>query len=104
MKSHEYAKRLHEIAEFLESRPEFETPMGVHLYQYSSSKAPFLAAAKALGNVTKEYRGDDLRISPAAFPEMIFAVPRSVVCRLVKPAEYDCEPLLSQEEEASLSA
>jgi len=34
-------------------------------------------------------------------------VARNAVCRLVKPAQpavYDCEPLLSQEEEESIGA
>lgn len=109
MKSHEYAKRLHEIAEFLESRPEFETPMGVRLYQYTGSKSVFMAAARSMGSLKKEYiescGSEEIRVSPAGFPELILEAPRSVACRIVKPAQpavYDCEPFLSQAEESEI--
>ena len=106
MKSHEYAKRLHEIADFLLSRPEFEASHRPYMYHYTTSKAQVLAAARSFGSVKKDFQNDEIRITPADFPEFVIEAPRNIVCRIVKPAqpaEYDCEPLLSQAEEAELA-
>ena len=106
MNSHEYANKLKELAEFLLSRPEFETSTdrGPSIYQYFWSKEPFLAAVKALGAGTKEYDSTDLNYSPAAFPYMKVSISRTKVCRKVQEEKWECEPLLSQEEEMQIGA
>ncbi len=103
MNSHLYANKMKEIADFLLSRPEFETAHACTIYQwYWSKKDDFLGAVKALGAGKKEWKTDDLYFVPEGCPEITTVVQRSAICRLVRPAEYDCEPLLSQEEEASI--
>lgn len=114
MTSHEYAKKLHELAERLESRPEFKLPYyqenyilehGIDNFSYHSDKTGFLEAVKAVGSGTKKV-GDKWDFTFLALDGLLrLTVARSAVCRLVKPAqpaEYECEPLLSQEEESSL--
>jgi hypothetical protein len=116
MKSHEYAKKLHELADLLESRPDFKLPdyqrnyisqHGIDNFSYHGDKTGFLAAVKAVGSGTK-LPGDKDDFSFLACNGLLrLTVYRTAVCRIVKPAqpaEYDCIPLLSQEEENSLGA
>ena len=101
MKSHEYAKRLQEIGEFLLSRPEFDTDGSPHVFFHLYSKDKFLPAVKALGAGTKEF-------TEGTFPEVIFrptgadeiqvSIPRDKVCRKVQDAVWECEPILSADE------
>ena len=104
MKSHEYAEGMKQAAEFLLSRPEFETRLDPWMYLgYYYSKEKFLDAVRALGSGHKEYKDDMLTFENKACGASIQAsIRRSEVCRLVKAAEYECIPLLSIEEEASL--
>jgi len=104
MKSHEYAEGMKQAAEFLLSRPEFETQLDPWMYLgYYYSKEKFLDTVKALGSGHKEYQNDDLKFENREHGAKIQAsIRRSEVCRLVKAAEYECVPLLSIEEEASL--
>jgi hypothetical protein len=116
MTSHEYAKQLRQLAELLESRPEFKLPNyqhnyilenGLEYFAYHGDKSGFLEAVKAVGSGTKQ-AGDKWDFSFLALNGLLrLTVAREAVCRLVKPAQeavYDCEPLLSQEEESSLGA
>lgn len=108
MTSHEYAAQLHEIAAFIESRPVFEMPdyttKAWDRIQFFSDKDKFLAAGRAIGSFTKEFDRDDILLIHAlpsgAHIDLVAA--RNLVCRLVKEAEYECEPLLTPEEEKSL--
>lgn len=105
MTSHEYAKRLHEIADFLLSRPECGLSLGnIRLYNYFCVKDKFLAAVKSLGSGTKTYDSTDLHFSPVGAPEMILAVSRHKVCRKVQEEKWECESLLSPDEEAQVGA
>ena len=111
--SRDYAKKLRELADFLDNRPEFPLPdysdlhyrsRGIETLRYYSEKAPFLAAVKAVGTVTKCADGSDFMLV-AANGLLQLCASRESVCRLVKPAQeavYECEPLLSQAEEAAI--
>jgi hypothetical protein len=104
--SHEYARRLQELAEFLLSResfvlPYFE-PTSYHHFRYYE-KEPFIAAVKALGSGKKKITDGEIEFvveRPGA--HIGIEAPRNLLCRLIRPAEYDCDPLLSPEEEKSL--
>jgi hypothetical protein len=113
MKSHEYAERLQKVADLLAESPEFELPsyMDSYLNQYGAArvrfyndKEPFLAAVRALGSGRKGGNEQDLEFIHG---DLRLIVNRSAVCRLVKPAqpaEFECDPLLSQAEESELTS
>ncbi len=106
MNSHEYANKLKQLADFLLNKPEFTTDFDakfsyLRMYYYGR-KGEFLAAVKALGSGKKEWSKDELRYIPDATDMLRLTVNRTAVCRLVKEAEYECEPLLSQAEEAAI--
>src|SRR5438046_2993487 len=102
MTSHEYAKRLHEIAEFLLDRPEFKTPSVIkHIYMWFYNKEEFLGAVKSLGSGIKTYKDNELEYLTKC-GRVQLSIPRHLICRKIKEAEYECVPLLSQEEEATL--
>jgi hypothetical protein len=106
MNSHRYAQKLHEIADFLLSRPEFDTDgmPRVSLW-FFAEKEKFLTAVRALGSGKKVYeRGSsgDLRFIPSGNPidtDFSVYINRSAVCRKVQEEKWECEPLLGPEEE-----
>jgi hypothetical protein len=113
MNSHEYAKRLRQCAELLESRPAFDWPnyvreglgLRVETLHYCSDKDGFIAAVRALGAGSKHINNDSIPTQEFVVGDNLFAVSvdRDKVCRIVKPAqpaEYECLPLLSQEGES----
>lgn len=105
MKSHEYAKQVIQAAEFIMSRPEFEAKCSsATLYLgWFWDKAPFLAAARALGTGKKEYSGTDLSYTVEDHGAKItMSIHRDKVCRKVQEIKWECEPLLTPEEEAAL--
>lgn len=109
MTSHEYARRLQEVSQTLLSRPDFDTKSnGPHFFLSYWEKEEFLAAVKALGTGTKEFTTGsypEVVFKPKDMPEVHVSIARDKVCRIVTPAipaEYDCEPFLSPEEEASI--
>ena len=100
--SHEYADKILKLGQLLLSKPEFDisTVVAPALYFWDDKKL-FLKAVKALGPGEKSYDGDDLIYLVQGFLKL--RIQRNVVCTLVRPAEYACEPLLSQAEEEVLS-
>jgi hypothetical protein len=103
MTSHEYAKLLQERAEYLLGKPEFNVPKytgGIESmwYMWDSDKPDFLAAVVALGSGDKKVTNEYVEFHPKDAPVYV-KINKSAVCKLVKPAEYDCIPLLSQVEE-----
>ena len=106
MNSHEFAKRLHEIADFLLSRPEFKTAGTPFIFQSYYDKDEFLAAVKAVGSGKKSEENytshPDICFEPTGAPEITLRIAKNKLCVLVQPAVYDCVPFLSQAEEASL--
>lgn len=115
MTSHEYANELKKIADSILERQEFTMPShynekstfaSIHFF---SDKEGFLAAARSLGSFDK--RIDSLshyyEIAPKFSTHFEVSANRDAVCRLIRPAQdaqYECEPLLSREEEAQLNA
>lgn len=103
MRSHEYAQKLHEIATFLESKPEFETGATPRLsFYFWFDKENFLAAVRALGSGKKVFSGSDFRYEVSAAP-ISAVISRDKVCRKVRDEEWECEPLLSPQEEETLT-
>jgi len=105
MKSHDYAQRLKEIGEFLLTRPEFETNTAPMLFFHMYKKEHLLAAVRSLGSGTKELTNGsyaEIKFKPTAAPEIIVSAARDTVCVKVQEAKWECEPLLSQAEEAEL--
>ena len=101
--SHEYARNVKAFAEFLLSRPEFEMPwtptyLGIVRY-WGGDKERFLAAARALGTGKKKYEHDDIEFTVThEWGEFTIRAPRNSVCRLVRPAQYECDPFFSDAE------
>lgn len=113
-KSREVATELRKLADALDTIPETEIKRPyVSFYHHSESeKEGFLAIARVLPHpLTKDY-GEDLtdKLTVEYKTDAIIAsasIPRFLVCRIVepaKPAVYDCQPLLSAEEEMGISA
>lgn len=105
MNSHEYAKQLRVLADFLDSKPEFETKCKLYAFFSYYEKDDFLAAVKAVGSGKKEFTDNEIQFLPVIndnFIHLRLTAPRSAVCRLVQEAKYECDPLLSPEEEAAL--
>lgn len=104
--SHDYAKFLREQADFLESRPAFNLPSEdrttmtfLHYYE----KEPFIAAVKAVGAGKKEFTENEVTFRVERTWGLVeLHAPRRTVCRLVRAAEYDCDPFLTPAEEAVL--
>ena len=109
MTSHEYARKLKVTAEFLLSRPEFNLPSykdsaNSYLGSYYQEKDAFLSAVKALGAVNKSFTGTELKISCSVIGggDIYFDIARSVVCRKVQEEKWECQSLLTPEEEATI--
>ena len=105
LQSHEYAGYLKELAEFLLSKPNFKTDLEkAYLFIHVYKREELVAAVKALGAGTKEFKNDDFHFKATTSEHLFVRVdaPRNIVCRMVKPAEYDCEPILTPDEVAAL--
>jgi len=110
-KASEVASELRKLADSLEREPETEIePFLIRTYSTSRSKQSFLNLARLLPRpFSKVYERDNLLIlrgedftTPVSFRAQI---DRDIVCRIVKPAQeavYECEPLLSEAEEAQI--
>ena len=111
-KAIEVAEELRRIADGLAAHPETEVQTA-WLYFHCDTKALFLSTFSALLRpLTKHYDADSawarVRLehkTPAV--ELECSVLRANVCEIVepaKPAVYRCEPLLSDEEESTLTS
>lgn len=104
MTSHEYAKKLEQLAAALRERPVFSVPTSENQEQYLyyfTSKDDFLAAARALGAGRKEVSKDYFSFYPKCAKLRVY-IERNAVCRKVQEEKWDCESLLSQEEVAAI--
>ncbi len=112
MNTQELVNIFRSFADFLESRPDFDTEGCVsvldgykespHVYVNFYDRDKFVAAVKALGNATKKYTDGDypkLEVTADAFPIKL-SISRDKVCK--KTVTFDCEPLFSEEEVRSL--
>jgi len=105
MTSHEFAVEIQEAADYLLSRPEFDVATRrttLYLGWYYDEKEKFLAAVKALGPGKKKYTSSDVEYHVKQGADIQISVNRSTVCRKVQEEMWECEPLLSPEEEAQL--
>jgi hypothetical protein len=105
MDSHEYAEKLREASEVLKSRPAFEinsVPF-THMY-FSFEKDKFISAVKALGSGKKEVDQYYVTFKPSSIPVIQLYIDRNSVCRKVQEEKWDCEPLLSELEDAQVGA
>lgn len=104
MTSREYAEQLRETAEILESRPEFEMPTTRVVVSYYGEKDKFIAAVRALKPGRKSIDEDAQHGYVNFYPTgtcLRLYINRLAVCRKVQDAKYECEPLLSAEEEGA---
>jgi len=111
-KASEVAAELRKLAESLEQEPDTEIqPVVIRSYHVSEAqKEHFLNLARLLPRpYRKEYEGGKLQLSYGTdwrTPISVTAqIERSLVCHLVRPAQeavYECEPLLSEAEEAQI--
>ena len=98
----EAAKKLREIADFLDSRPTFSLDYFNPGYFSFYDKAQFVAAAKAIGDATKSVNNGeyaDFSLTSKRAP-ITLTIPRDKVCR--KIVKYECDPLFTPEEIESL--
>lgn len=99
----DYAAKLRRVADFLDSRPEFEIDWEFSEQLSFYSKDKFVAAVKALGSAKKTYTEGEhgnLIVTPEAFPEFSIRIQRSSVCR--KVVKFECDPLFSEDEVEAL--
>ncbi len=107
MKNSETAVHLRGLAEVYANTPD-ETPL-VEPSTYASvyTKEAAVALVKAVGGTFKKrllYEGSDTLIYESQkLPGFEVWVPRDKICRKI-PARYECEPLLSPEEEKTVFA
>lgn len=104
--SHEYARNLQKLAEWLLARPEFEIgrydTRSFTIFSYYD-KDQFLAAVRALGAGKKKFTDREVQFEiELPFAEIRVDAPRDKVCRLIRPAEYECDPFLSDSELAQI--
>lgn len=100
--SHDWARELQHTAEFLLSKTEVEIG---HLPKsramFFSDKEPFLKLVRAFKpgrKVTNEWY---VEFYPAGSEFLELVVNRDLVCRRLNP-QYECEPLLSPQEDAEM--
>ena len=116
MTSHELATDLAKLAEHLKQQPDLE--IGTFYLtneSYNTTGEQFKAIAKSFPKplhkrVTSYGTGEsDIILESPKDGEgftLHFRVPQNKVCKIVEPARpavYDCEPLLTPEEEAELT-
>ena len=109
--AHEVATELRKLADSIDREPETETPVfSIYAscrYMGEKGKKLFLVLAPLLPHpLQKVFKDDEVRLlfKTEALHFQTY-VERSLVCTLVEPAKeavYRCEPLLSEQEEASL--
>jgi hypothetical protein len=105
------AKDLRILADALEVAPDLELPQpyfAIHFWN-NTAKDAFLALVKLLPRpFSKEYDDTDFKIRhDTTGLDINVYIQRSAVCELIapaKPAEYRCEPILSEDEESTLTS
>lgn len=96
--SHDYARELHRVADWFLERPEFIWPYsepGESVFLYTSSKEEFVRIVRALGSGKKEFTETAVKYTVSIPPSRIqVEARREVLCRLIQPAQWECDPLL----------
>lgn len=103
----EIAASLLELANVYETTPDDAgiSDMGGKVSLYATTKTQVIATIKVIGGKFIK-RGDDdyfMYYDSVRIPGVYIYVERSVVCRKI-PARYECDPLLSPEDEAEIMA
>lgn len=102
--SHEWAKKLRETADVLESRPECEMAGEARVlvsFYGNSNKEAFIAAVRALKPGIKKIDQEYVNFYPSGTILNLY-INRDAVCRKVQDVKYECEPLLSPQEDADM--
>lgn len=104
--SHDLAHSLEQTAAWLLSRDPFpveDFDADTWIYLSFKEKDTFVAAVKAVGTGKKEVDNYYIQFKvDVPGGKIKLSAPRDTVCRLIRPAEYECDPLLSPEEEKNL--
>ena len=108
-KAGEIAKELRRLADALDKEPETELKKATVYFLQSygdTAKEMFLSVARLMPRpYDKKFEDREIRIGYDTEALSVFAtVNRNEVCTIVKPAVYDCVPLLTREEEAEIEA
>jgi hypothetical protein len=94
----EFAATLRATADLYDTHPDLPQ---LHTTIYVFNKADLLRALKAIGGrFTKEFGDYQARYNSQAIPGLTVSIDRDKVCR--KVVTWDCEPLLSDEEQAEV--
>lgn len=111
-KASEVASELRKLADGLDREPDMEVDDPYVSFYNGSNKQKFLGTIRALPRpLVKEYEdgayGEVKVVYKSSAITIKCSVMRSVVCKVVKPAEtipavYECEPLLSLEDDAKI--
>jgi hypothetical protein len=101
MKSHEYARKMQELAEKLLAKPEFDTLSTFCQYFYFFEKDKFVDCVKALGSGRKEFLQENVYFR-SQDGLVTACIARDRVCRKVKEAEWECDPIFAADELAEL--
>lgn len=110
MNTRKYAEKLRELAAWLDSRPEFATDSEPMFYMRYHAKPQFMAAVAALKPGIKKYTDGgypEVEFHPTSAPSDCYikiVAPRDIACRKIQEEKWECEPLLSPKEEASIGA
>jgi hypothetical protein len=105
------AAELRKLADALDKEPELEVPQpSINFYCWFTPKAKqyFLDLARVLPRpLAKVYRDDSIQIEYNADALSVYAmIERNALCVLKSPAipaQWECEPVLSQAQEDSLT-
>ncbi len=96
--SHDHARELHRFADWLLTRPAFKWPVnniGTYLPLYAGTKKSFVEIAKALGTGAKKFTDTEVRFEVTNGESRVSLwADRNVLCTLIRPAQWSCDPLL----------
>ena len=106
--THELATALQRTAEFLLSKPDLpgvpEFSNNTHMFYNGyedEDKDAFLRLVRAFGSGKKEWDKDNVTFTPDG-TVLHMQIPRSLICRKIKDAEYECDPLFDPSERKEL--
>jgi hypothetical protein len=101
--SHKWAEQLKQTAEYLLARADIELGTTPTLFIPCWTREDLTQRVRTFLPGDKKIDDYDVSFHPTNTVLKIYAS-RKVACRLVKPAEYECAPLLLPEEEKQLDA
>ncbi len=101
MTSHELATKLQETATYLLAHENVDVSNPMLRVHWWSDKEPFLRAVRAFVPGKKVIDNYNVTFEPKG-TMLALVVSRDLVCRKVQDVKYECEPLLSPEEDAEM--